>query len=80
MNRHPWRIDTIGDGSLAWVYLRPHKVAWSSPSAAVTGAGYTVTAERQSLVDDGWAQNPAGLRLSDAATRATGQSPSSDAD
>ena len=51
MTRQPWRIDTIGDGSLAWVYLRPHEVAWSVPSAAVAAAGYTVTEERQSLVD-----------------------------
>ena len=26
----PWRVDTIGDASLAWVYLRPHEVAWPS--------------------------------------------------
>ena len=51
MTEQPWRIDLIGDGSLAWVYLRPHEVAWSVPSAAVTAAGYTVTEERQSLVD-----------------------------
>lgn len=36
---------------LAWGYLRPHEIAWSVPSAAVTAAGYTVTEERQSLVD-----------------------------
>ena len=52
MTRQPWRIDTVGDGSLAWVSLRPHEVAWSVPSAAVAAAGYTVTEERQSLVDD----------------------------
>ena len=52
MTNQPWRIDLIGDGSLAWVYLRPHEVAWSVPSAAVAAAGYPVTEERQSLVDD----------------------------
>jgi hypothetical protein len=52
VTRQRWRIDTIGDGSLAWVYLRPHEVAWSVPSAAVAAAGYAVTEERQSVVDD----------------------------
>ena len=52
MIEQPWRIDVIGDGSLAWVSLRPHEVARSVPSAAVAAAGYRVTEERQSLVDD----------------------------
>ena len=52
MTNQPWRIDHMGGGALAWLYLRPHEVPWSVPSAAVTAAGYTVTEEWQSLVDD----------------------------
>jgi hypothetical protein len=37
---------------LAWVYVRPHEVAWSVPAAALEAQGYTVTEERQNLVDD----------------------------
>lgn len=52
MTIQPWRIDHMSGGTLAWVYVRPHEVAWSVPSAALTSAGYTVTEERQNLVDD----------------------------
>ena len=52
MTRQPWRIDPMSGGALAWLYLRPHEVPWNVPSAAVTALGYTVTEERQSLVDN----------------------------
>ena len=51
MTRQAWRIDPIGR-SKAWVYVRPHEVDWSLPAAAVAARGYTITEERQSLVDD----------------------------
>ena len=35
MTEDSWRVDTIGDGTLAWLYLRLHEVPWSEPSAAV---------------------------------------------
>ena len=52
MTRQPWRTDQMSGGTLAWLYLQPHEVPWSVPSAALTAIGYTVTDERQSLVDD----------------------------
>ncbi len=52
MTEQPWRIDPMSGGTLAWVYLRPHEVPWSVLSVAVTAAGYTVTEERQNLVDN----------------------------
>lgn len=44
--------DHMSGGALAWLYLRPHEVAWSVPSAAQDALGYTVTEERQSLFDN----------------------------
>lgn len=41
----------MSGGTFARLYLRPHEVPWSVPSAAVTPAGYAVTEERQPLVD-----------------------------
>lgn len=52
MTRQSWRVDPIGDGSLAWVYVRPHEVDWSVPAAAVAALEYTITEERQNLIDD----------------------------
>ena len=52
MTNRGWRIDPTGGGALAWVYVRPHAVAWSVPAAALDALGYTVTEERQNLVDD----------------------------
>lgn len=43
----------MSGGALAWVYVRPHEVAWSIPAAALEAQGYTLTEERQSLVDGG---------------------------
>ena len=52
MTTQAWRIDPIGR-SLAWVYVRPHEVEWAVPLAALNERGYSVTEERQNLVDDG---------------------------
>ena len=51
MTVQPWRIDPMSGGALAWIYVRPHAVAWSVSAAALEAQGYTVTEERQSLVD-----------------------------
>lgn len=47
-----WRLDPIGDGALAWLYLIPHAVNWPEPADAANRAGYTITEETQTLVDD----------------------------
>lgn len=52
MSVHPWRLEPIGPGRLAWLYLIPHAVDWSTPSTAAQTAGYWITEEAQSLVDD----------------------------
>jgi hypothetical protein len=52
MSGQTWRLDPIGPGRLAWLYLIPHAVDWHEPSAATEAAGYTITEEAQSLVDD----------------------------
>ena len=52
MVRQAWRIEPMSGGALAWVYVRPHEVAWSVPAAALTELGYTITEERQNLVDN----------------------------
>ncbi len=41
-----------GRGNLAWLYLRAHRVNCYGPSTATEAAGYTITEERQALVDD----------------------------
>lgn len=53
MSKPGWRIDPIGERRLAWLYVRPHAVDWSDIAAEVGAGGYTVTEERQNLVDDG---------------------------
>ena len=45
----PWRIDTIGRGQLAWLYVIPHACEWPDVAAAVE-QGYEITEEAQSLV------------------------------
>ncbi len=53
MIEQTWRLDPIGGrGALAWLYLRPHRVQWDIPSGGAEAAGYTITEERQALVDD----------------------------
>ncbi len=52
MTRQTWRIDPISPGRLAWLYLIPHAVDWSVPFCGAEAAGYTITEEAQSLVDD----------------------------
>jgi hypothetical protein len=52
MTEQTWRLEPIGEGHLAWLYLRPHRVTWDVPSSAAADAGYTITGERQSLRDD----------------------------
>ncbi len=46
-----WRIDSVGRGQLAWVYVIPHVCEWSDVAAAVE-QDYEITEEAQSLVDD----------------------------
>lgn len=46
-----WRLDPIGNGNLAWLYLIPHAVYWPEPADVVQNAGYTITEEAQTLVD-----------------------------
>jgi len=52
MTEQPWRIDQMSGEALTWIYVRPHAVDWSSPAAALEAQSYTVTEERQNLVDD----------------------------
>ena len=47
-----WRLDPIGNGALAWLYLITHAVDVKEPMDATTRAGYTITEEAQPLVDD----------------------------
>lgn len=51
MTGQAWRVDPMSGGAIAWVYVRPHEVAWSVPAAALDELGYWVTEERQNLVD-----------------------------
>lgn len=46
-----WRLIPIGHGAIAWLYIRPHAVQWSDVAAEIELRGYTVTEERQNLVD-----------------------------
>jgi hypothetical protein len=46
-----WRIDSVGRGQLAWLYVIPHACEWPDVSAAV-GQDYEITEEAQTLVDD----------------------------
>jgi hypothetical protein len=46
-----WRLDSIGRGKLAWLYVIPHSCEWSDVAAAI-GLNYEITEEAQSLVDD----------------------------
>jgi len=46
----PWRIDTIGRGQLAWLYVIPHACEWSDVAAAIEPE-YEITEEAQTLVD-----------------------------
>lgn len=52
MTEQTWRLDRIGTGTLAWLYLIPHAVKINEPVSAATRAGYTITEEAQTLVDD----------------------------
>jgi len=52
MTEQAWRSDPMSGGALAWVYVRPHEVAWSIPAAALAERGYAATEERQNRVDD----------------------------
>ena len=47
-----WRLDAIRDGRLAWLYLVPHAVGIEEPAEAAALAGYTITEETQTLVDE----------------------------
>jgi hypothetical protein len=46
MDRQTWRIDPIGPGHIAWLYVIPHACEWSG-IAAVAEAEYEVTEEAQ---------------------------------
>ena len=52
MAKQTWRLDPIGNGALAWLYLITHAVDLKEATDATTRAGYTITEEAQSLVDD----------------------------
>ena len=52
MTDQMWRLEPIGNGKLAWLYLISHAVNIQVPVSAATRAGYTITEETQTLVDD----------------------------
>jgi hypothetical protein len=51
MIQQNWRIDNIGTGALAWLYIRPHQADWHDACGAVREQGYSITEETQNLVD-----------------------------
>lgn len=52
MTDSTWRLDLMSYRCLAWFHLRPDETDWHASSTTVEQPGYTITEERQNLVDD----------------------------
>ena len=46
-----WRLDPIGSGRLAWLYLKARPEHWPDRIQGAHDAGYWLTGETQPLID-----------------------------